>query len=66
MEKYELMGIDGNAFSIMGYVSGAMRSEGKSQEEIDAYITEAKSGNYDNLLCVSMDMIDELNKELEK
>lgn len=62
MKKYDLVGIDGNAYSVMGYVTKAMRNEGKTQEEIEAYLTEAKSGNYDNLLCVSMGVIDNLNE----
>jgi len=62
MEKYNLVGIDNNAFSVLAYVCSAMREEGKGIKEIEAYMTEAKSGNYDNLLCVSMDMIDNLNE----
>ena len=62
MEKYNLIGIDGNAFSVMGYVQNAMKHEGKTNEEIKTYLTEAKSGDYENLLCVSFDMIEKLNK----
>lgn len=59
--KYDLVGIDGNAYSIMGYVSKCMRKEKKSEEEIKAYTDEAKSGEYNKLLYVSIDMIDKLN-----
>lgn len=62
MEKYNLVGVDGNAFSVMGYVAKAMRNEGKSREQIDAYYADAKSGDYNHLLSVSFQMIDELNK----
>ena len=48
---YNLVGIDGNAYSIMGYVSN-----------IHDYITRATSSDYDNLLRVSIDMIDKLNE----
>lgn len=60
-KKYDLVGVDGNAYSIMGYVTRAMRMEGRAKEDIDAYLTLAKSGNYDNLLAVSFAMIDDLN-----
>ena len=66
MIKYNLVGIDGNAFSVMGYVSQAMRREHKPQWEIDAYIAAAMSGNYNNLLCVSMDVIDNLNEKYKE
>ena len=63
MEKtYSLVGIDGNAFSIIGYVSKAMKENGFSKHEIKIYQNEAMSGNYDNLLIVSMKMIDKINE----
>lgn len=40
--KYNLVGIDGNAFSVMGYVRNAMRAEGFSREEIEAYTTRTQ------------------------
>jgi hypothetical protein len=63
--KYSLVGVDGNAFSIMGYVAKAMRREGKSKEEIDKYYELAESSDYHNLLTVSADKIHQLNKSLE-
>ena len=60
--KYTLVGCDGNAFAVMGYVANAMKKEGKSQSEIRAYRTDAMSSDYDNLLAVSMEVLDELNK----
>ena len=59
---YNLVGIDGNAYSIMGYVSKCMRREHYSQKDIHDYITRATSSDYDNLLRVSIDMIDKLNE----
>jgi len=58
---YSLIGIDGNAFSVMRYVREAMKKEDKSQEEIDKYLEDAQLSDYNNLLCVSSDMIDKLN-----
>ena len=62
-QKYTLVGIDGNAFSVMGYVSNCMRQEGMSRQDIENYRKEAMSGDYNNLLAVSQDMIDFLNNE---
>jgi hypothetical protein len=46
----QLTGHDGNAFAIMGAVTGALRTAGVPKEERDAFMTEAMSGDYDNLL----------------
>ena len=48
--KVKLTGRDGNAFAIMGAVRTALRKNGVSNEEIEQYITESMSGDYDNLL----------------
>jgi hypothetical protein len=61
MEKYTLVGIDGNAFCVMGYVCRCMRREHKKQWEIDDYLAAAKASDYDNLLRVSFEMIEDLN-----
>lgn len=61
--KYTLVGCDGNAFAVMGYVTNAMKKEGKSQSEIRAYRTNAMASDYNNLLSVSMEVLDELNKK---
>ena len=50
MKEYTLIGIDGNAYVIMGYVQRIMRQEGFSWEEIDAYHERATSGDYSDLL----------------
>lgn len=47
---------------MMGYVSMAMQEVGMSKEEINKYNLQAMSGDYDNLLSVSFDMIDICNK----
>jgi hypothetical protein len=62
MSKYDIVGIDGNAYSIMGYVAHAMREEGRTQDEIKKYQSQAMSGDYNNLLRVSANMIDTLNE----
>jgi len=49
-----LVGLDGNAFSIMGAFQKQARKEGWSKEEIDAVITEMQSGDYNHLLQTAM------------
>lgn len=50
----ELVGGDGNAFAVMGAVQRALRKAGVSQEEQDAFLKEAMSGDYDHLLQTAM------------
>ena len=63
--KLSLEGIDGNAFVIMGRVTKAMKKAGWTEAEIDEYRTKAKYGDYDNLLRVTMDYIEEPDEEDE-
>jgi hypothetical protein len=62
MPKYdievELIGNDGNAFSIMGAVTKAMRRAGVSQEERDEYFRQATAGDYDQLLATTMEWVE--------
>lgn len=58
---YSLIGIDGNAFSVMGYTMKAMRQCGYSNDAIQCYREDAMSGDYDNLLALSCTMIDNCN-----
>jgi len=48
--EVQLIGMDGNAFSILGRVLDAMKKANVSQADIDAFINEATGDNYDNLL----------------
>ena len=66
MKEYTLIGIDGNAYVIMGYVQRIMRQEGFSWEEIDAYHERATSGDYSHLLCESMNVVELCNKKHKK
>ncbi|WP_027879242.1 hypothetical protein [Mesoflavibacter zeaxanthinifaciens] len=47
----DLVGVNGNAFMIMGVFQRQAKREGWSQQEIDAVLKEAKSGDYDHLLA---------------
>jgi hypothetical protein len=46
----KLVGLDGNAFSLMGAFAAQAQEENWTDEEIDEVLKEAKSGDYDNLL----------------
>jgi hypothetical protein len=48
--KLRLIGVDANAFSLMGAFQCQARKEGWSKKEIDTVINEATSGDYDHLL----------------
>lgn len=47
----DLVGVNGNAFMIMGVFQRQARREGWTDDEINAVLTEAKSGDYDHLLA---------------
>lgn len=49
-----LVGLDGNAFSLMGAFRSQAREEGWTPEEIKIVLDECMSGDYDNLLQVLM------------
>ena len=62
--KYSLVGVDGNAYSIMAYVQSAMKDVGFSKEDIDAYLDDAMSSDYTHLLGVSVKMIHLCNEKV--
>lgn len=49
--KLRLVGLDGNAFSLMGAFSHQAKREGWQQHEINAVLREAQRGNYEHLLA---------------
>ena len=51
--EVKLVGCDGNAFLILGRVTRAMRRQGMGDGEVDAFMTEAMSGDYDHLLATA-------------
>jgi len=56
-----LVGVDGNAFSVMGVVQREMKKADCSQEEINEYLQDAQSDDYDHLLAISIKKLDELD-----
>lgn len=53
-----LSGRDGNAFAILGTVQAAMRKADVPRAEIDAFMKEAMSGDYDHLLQTVLRTVD--------
>ncbi len=55
MSKYtaeiDLTSIDGNAFAIMGAAQRILKQAGATKEELDEYLKESMSGDYDNLVA---------------
>jgi len=56
--EVELVGHDGNAYSIMGRVSDALRKAGVPTAEIDEYLAESMSGDYDHLLATAASWVE--------
>ena len=48
--EMDLVGLDGNAFVLMGAFSRNAKKQGWTKDEIDQVINECKSGDYDHLL----------------
>ncbi len=45
-----LVGVDGNAYALMGAATSGMREAGCTSEHIDRVMDEAMSGDYDALI----------------
>jgi hypothetical protein len=48
--ELELVGLDRNAFALMGAFSRQAKKEGWTQEEIDEVLKECQEGDYNHLL----------------
>jgi len=49
-----LVGLDGNAYALMGAFRQAAKRQGWTADEIKVVIDECESKNYDHLLCTLM------------
>jgi hypothetical protein len=52
--QLKLVGLNGNAFFVMGAFSQAAKKQGWTKDQINAVIEEAKAGDYDHLLRTFM------------
>lgn len=60
-----LLGIDGNAYNVMGVTAREMKRMGYTEKQIRQYHEEATSSDYDNLLRVSMRYLDDPDMQVE-
>lgn len=56
--EVQLVGNNGNAFAILGAVVGALRRNSVPKDEIDMFLAEAKSGDYNHLLRTCQDWVE--------
>ena len=63
MERFSLIGVDGNAFAIMGYTSKALKKAGLA-DKVDEMLEKAKSGDYYHLIAVCDEYVDMANEAL--
>ena len=65
MAKYSLIGVDGNAYAVMGYTARALKKEGLGREVKTMY-DQATCGDYRNLLMTCSYYLDKANKAAEQ
>lgn len=53
--RINLIGVNGNAFAIIGAWSKEARHQGWSKDEINKVVAEATSGDYTHLLATFLD-----------
>jgi hypothetical protein len=56
--QLKLVGLDGNAFTLIGAFQRQARKEGWVKEEIDKVLTECQSSDYNHLLATLIDHCD--------
>lgn len=63
--RYTLEGIDGNAYCLMAYARMAMMRERFPYEAIEEYEHAAMSSDYDNLVSVTWEQVEDVNSFVE-
>lgn len=58
-----LVGVDGNAFAIMGYFKRRAKEQGWNSAQVNIVLEKAMSGDYDNLLSVIASQFEDPLKE---
>ena len=54
----QLIGFDGNAFTVLGRVAQAMRRHGLDDAEVKVFMAEATAGDYNHLLATAIRWVD--------
>lgn len=52
--RMSLVGLDGNAFAIIGAVARGLRMAGATVEQVEAFRVEATAGDYDQVLRAAL------------
>lgn len=60
-----LIGVDGNAFSLMGTFSREARRQGWTSDEIKVVTDKCMQGDYQELICTLMEHIEDNSHEDE-
>lgn len=61
--KMELVGADGNAFSILGRFKKEARKQGWDSESISKVTNHAMTGDYNNLLVTISSFVEDIGEE---
>jgi hypothetical protein len=61
--KMNLVGLDGNAFSLMGAFSRNAKQQGWTKDEIDVVLKICMSGDYENLISTLVEYTEEVGEE---
>lgn len=57
--RMTLIGLDGNAFNLLGTFQANARRQGWPREKIQAVVAKATAGNYDHLIATLADHVEE-------
>ena len=63
MKAFSLVGVDGNAYSIMGYTANALETA-KLGDKVDEMYEKATSSDYYHLIAVCDDYVNMANEAL--
>lgn len=65
MAKYDLVGQDGNAYSLMGYTARALKNEGL-RDKVDEMHSRATAGDYYHLIAVCDEYVQMANEKAKE
>ena len=63
MKAFTLVGVDGNAFAVMGYTARALR-RANLDDNVDEMYEKAQSGDYYHLIAVCQEYIEMANEAM--
>lgn len=63
--KMQLVGLDGNAFSILGRFKTEAKRQGWDSDSIQSVLQNAMSGDYNNLLRVIVSVTEDVREQTE-